>query len=93
MILVAAGGTNVGSSPNVGSVPATVKNTHGVFNRTKEVAINIAIARLEAWKARQHRRSLKEVLAAVLDRALRYRLDAQLYRVVWTMRLAADGDG
>jgi hypothetical protein len=56
------------------------------------------IARRLAWLVQQaakhtdvaHDRPLKEVLAAVLERALRYRLDPLLYRVVWHLRVAAD---
>jgi hypothetical protein len=56
------------------------------------------IARRLAWCVREaaertevaNDRPLKEVLAAVLERALRYRLDPLLYRVVWHLRVAAD---
>jgi hypothetical protein len=57
-----------------------------------EIARRLAWCVLEAAERTEvaDDRPLNEVLAAVLERALRYRLDPLLYRVVWHLHVAAD---
>ena len=64
--------------------PATVSET--------EIGPRLAWCVQEAAKRTEvaDDRPLKEVLAAVLERALRYRLDPLLYRVAWLLHVAGD---